>query len=90
MSIVETLREFRGILLGCEIKISTDHKNLQQINSTASSQRAMRWRILSEEFGPEIVYIKGDDNTIADALSRLDIRGESPSYKKNSNNCALP
>ena len=42
----------------------------------------MRWQILIEEFGPEIVYIKGDDNTIADALSRLDIRGESPSYKK--------
>ena len=69
LSIVETLREFRGILLGHEIKIFTDHKNLQQINSAASSQRAMRWRILIEEFGPKIVYIKGDDNTIADALS---------------------
>ena len=42
----------------------------------------MRWKILIEEFGLKIVYIKGDDNTIADALSRLDIRGESPSYKK--------
>ena len=69
LSIVETLREFRGILLGHKIKIFTDHKNLQQINSAASSQRAMRWQILIEEFGPKIVYIKGDDNTIADALS---------------------
>ena len=31
----------------------------------------MRWRILLEEFSPEIVYIKGNDNTVADALSRL-------------------
>ena len=64
LSIVETLREFRGILLGHVIKIYTDHKNLEQINSTASSQRAMRWRILMEEFGPKLVYIKGTKNTI--------------------------
>ena len=82
LSIVETLREFRGILLGHEIKIYTDHKNLEQINSTASSQRAMRWRILIEEFGPEIVYIKGTENTIADSLSRLEKRGETPAYKE--------
>lgn len=31
----------------------------------------MRWRLLLEEFGPKIVYIKGTDNTAADALSRL-------------------
>ena len=42
----------------------------------------MHWRILIEEFGPKIVYIKGDDDTIANTLSRLDIRGESPSYNK--------
>ena len=31
----------------------------------------MRWRLLLEEFSPEIVYIKGPKNMIADALSRL-------------------
>ena len=40
----------------------------------------MRWRILIEEFGPEIVYIKGDDNTVADAMSHLEKKGETPSY----------
>eukprot|EP00956_Cyclotella_meneghiniana_P020175 scaffold35257_cov38-Cyclotella_meneghiniana.AAC.1 len=34
--------------------------------------RVYRWRLLLEEFGPEIVWIKGIDNTVADALSRLD------------------
>ena len=72
---METLKEFRGILLGHEIQIYTDHRNLEQVNSTASSQRAMQWRILLEEFCPKIVYIKGDDNTMADALSRHEIKG---------------
>ena len=37
----------------------------------------MRWKILWEEFSPEIVYIKGNDNTVADALSRLPKKGST-------------
>ena len=36
----------------------------------------MRWRLLLEEFSPEIVYIKGHQNVIPDALSRLPKRGD--------------
>ena len=25
-----------------------------------------------EDFGPELIYIKGNDNVVADAISRLD------------------
>ena len=31
----------------------------------------MRWRLILEEFGPELKYIKGENNVVADALSRL-------------------
>ena len=31
-----------------------------------------RWQLLIKEYGPEIIYIKGIDNTVADAISRLD------------------
>jgi hypothetical protein len=31
----------------------------------------MRWRLLLEEFGPKLLYIKGGDNIVADALSRM-------------------
>ena len=33
----------------------------------------MRWRLTLEEFGPELRYIKGEHNIVADALSRLEM-----------------
>ena len=36
------------------------------------SDRVYRWRLLIEEYGPEIMYIKSVDNIVADAISRLD------------------
>ena len=33
----------------------------------------MRWRLVLEEYGPELIYIQGSKITAADALSRLDI-----------------
>jgi hypothetical protein len=32
----------------------------------------MRWRLILEEYGPELLYINGHENVVADALSRLD------------------
>jgi hypothetical protein len=37
-----------------------------------TSDRVYCWRLLLEEYGPEITYIRGVDNTVADALSRLE------------------
>ena len=31
----------------------------------------MRWRLILEEYGPELHYLKGESNVVADALSRL-------------------
>ncbi len=39
-------------------------------------QRVMRWRLLLKEYGPEIVYIKGKSNIVADVLSRLPRQGD--------------
>lgn len=68
LSIVETLQEFRTTLLGHEITIYTDHKNLTYDNFT--TDRVRRWRLIVEEYGPKIEYIKGHKNVIADMLSR--------------------
>ena len=32
----------------------------------------MRWRLILEEFGSELKYIRGENNVVADALSRLE------------------
>ena len=33
----------------------------------------MRWRLIIEEFGSELKYIKGENNVVADALSHLEM-----------------
>ena len=33
----------------------------------------MRWSLILEEFGPELKYIKGEKNVVANALYRLEI-----------------
>ena len=70
LSAVETLKEFRNMLYGCaDITIYTDHKN--NTFQTIHTQRVIRWRLFLEDFGVKLSYIKGGDNTLADALSRL-------------------
>ena len=63
LSIVETLKEFRNILLGQQITVYTDHKNLTYKNF--NTKRVIRWRLVLEEFGPELIYLKGERNIVA-------------------------
>ena len=71
LSIVETLKEFRNILLGYEIEVFTDHKNLTYETTESASQRVQRWHGTMQEFGIKLNYIKGEANIVADAFSRL-------------------
>jgi hypothetical protein len=66
---VETLKEFKGMLWGQNIMVYTDHKNLTREALGLTSDRVYQWRLLLEEYAPEIIYIKGIYNTVADAVS---------------------
>ena len=68
---METLKEFRNILLGYEIEVFTDHKNLTYESTMGNSQRAQRWRSLIQEFDVTLKFIAGEANIVADAISRL-------------------
>jgi hypothetical protein len=68
LSIVETLKEFHNILLGQQIVIHTDHLNL--LYNKMPSPRIVRWRLLIEEYGAKFVHVKGEENVVADTLSR--------------------
>ena len=84
LSIVETLKEFRNILLGQRIIVHTDHKNI--VYGKLSNDRIARWRLLLEEYGPTYVHVKGTDNVVADALSRMDadFEAEMPSAESTT------
>ena len=59
------------MLWGQFIKVVTYHKNLMQEAFRLTSDCVLYWCLLLKEYGPEITYIKGVDNTVADALSRI-------------------
>jgi hypothetical protein len=60
------------MLWGQDIKVYTDHKNLTRDAIGLTSDRVYRWRLLLEEYAPKIIYIKGNHNSIADAILQLE------------------
>ena len=68
---VAYLREFCNIILANQITVYTDHKN--PTYKKFKTERVIHWRLIIKYFGPEIKYIKGGNNVVSDALSRLEI-----------------
>jgi hypothetical protein len=60
------------MLRGQNIKVFTDHANLMRDALGLTSDQVYQWRLLLEEYGPEIVCMKGIYNTVADTVSRLE------------------
>jgi hypothetical protein len=50
-----------------ELHVCTDHKNITF--SRLNTQRVLRWRLFLEEHAPMLHCVKGETNTLADALS---------------------
>ena len=71
LALVEFLKQFRGIISGCEINTFSYHKNLVYSATLSEYQRVMHWQLIIEEFGTNIQQIAGVYNLVADTLSRL-------------------
>ena len=69
--IVECLKQFRGIIFGYEINVFSDHTNMVYAATLSEYQRLMHWKLILEEFGPNIQHIAGVENIVVDMLSRL-------------------
>ena len=73
LSIIEILKEFRTILLGQKLRIYTDNKTFTCNNFNAD--RLLGWILILEEYGPNMEYIKGEENIVEDAISRISLNG---------------
>ena len=72
LAVIRALKKWHVNLLGSPFFIYTDHKTLENFNVQKDlSRRQARWMEFMSQFDAKIIYIKGDDNTVADALSRF-------------------
>ncbi len=67
--IVATLCKFRSMLLGAELHVHIDNKNILSIGD--SSQLCLCWISYVDEYGLEIHYVEGPRNVIVATFSRL-------------------
>lgn len=79
LAVKHALLEWRHYLLGNHFVIYTDHQSLTWLKSQPNlSTRQARWLDLFTEYDYTIEYIKGQTNSVADALSRrIDLKSLS-------------
>ncbi|GFX74013.1 transposon Tf2-9 polyprotein [Trichonephila clavipes] len=80
-SIYSSVKKFKHMLEGRTFVIYTDQKPLTyafQQHYEKCSPRQLRHLDLISQFSTDIRYTKGSDNTVADALSRIEIDEISP------------
>jgi transposase InsO family protein len=69
-AIVAAVKHWSHLLSGRKFLVQTDHKNLQYISETCSP-KVIRWKLALQEFNFDTFYLKGEDNVVADFLSRI-------------------
>jgi transposase InsO family protein len=69
-AIIYSLERFRHYIYGATFVLDTDHRNLLFLESTKSA-KLLRWREKLLEYSFVLRHIPGDQNVVADALSRI-------------------
>lgn len=71
LAVIFCLEQCRPYVHGRKFKIHTDHKALEYIHKLQNpSGRLARWSLAISQFDFEIEWRKGDENIVADTLSR--------------------
>ena len=74
LAIIRALKKWRTDLIGVPFTIFTDHKTLENFHSQRElSRRQARWMEFLSQYDGKIVYVKGESNSVADALSRIPV-----------------
>ena len=80
IAILEALLKWEDKLLGRRVNVITDHKLLEFFKSQGRlSHRQTWWMEFLQHFDFNITYVKGEENIVADCLSRYhksDLQGE--------------
>jgi hypothetical protein len=72
LAIIHVLQKWHSDLVGSSFTIFMDHRTLEIFDTQLNLSHCQAcWMEFMSQFDAKIVYIKGRDNTVADALSRL-------------------
>jgi len=72
LAVIQALKKWQVDLLQSPFWIYTDHKTLENFHSQKDlSHQQAHWMEFLSQYDARIVYIKGKDNSVADALSHL-------------------
>src|SRR6202789_3868766 len=71
LAVIRAIRKWKNDLLGSPFFVYTDHKTLLNFDTQKDlSRRQARWMEELSIYNCKFVYVRGQDNTMADALSR--------------------
>ena len=72
LAVLLALRKWKSDLIGCPFYVYTDHKTLLNFHTQRDmSHRQARWMEELAIYDCKFIYVKGEDNTVADSLSRF-------------------
>src|SRR3954471_4829541 len=73
LAVVFTFDKFRQYIVDCKVIIHTDHAAIKYLMQKKDAKpRLIRWVLLLQEFYLQFVDRKGEDNQVADNLSRME------------------
>jgi hypothetical protein len=71
LAVVHALQKWKMLLLGMKINVMSDHHLLTYLLKQQNlSRRQAQWTELLADFDLQFQYVKGEDNSVANALSR--------------------